>query len=158
MLMIIFAVLSTIMSTAVDPSLPPEVVKREYIELDVKEHIALLLIYEQDVRNTSVSGDIEIEDTNQLQYDKRLLTIPYNDTRYKGKAAVLLTGHANSSRLQFVGTLTGNDTVTFAVSPVASGYQFYAGYRVSFPSACSAILCWNLLLQIFSFMTFGAGL
>ncbi|KAL7055667.1 hypothetical protein AAHC03_022584 [Spirometra sp. Aus1] len=151
-------IIKDVNGTVPDPSLPSGVVKSGEVELDAKEHIALFLIYEHDVRNTRVSGDIEIEDKNILQYDKRLLTIPYNDTGYNGKSAVLLTGHLNKTELQFVGTLTGNDTVTFTVSPQQSRYRVYAGYRVSFPSACAAVLCWNLLLQIFSFMTIEASL
>ncbi|BHF81689.1 hypothetical protein SprV_0802482200 [Sparganum proliferum] len=71
-------IIKDVNGTAPDPSLPSGVVKCEYIELDIKEHTALFLIYEQDVRDTSFSGNIEIFNVNELQYDKRLLTIPYN--------------------------------------------------------------------------------
>nr|VZH99630.1 unnamed protein product [Spirometra erinaceieuropaei] len=74
MMKIIFAVLSTVMSTAVAGP-------KYSLDIKANTNFTVVVAPPTPLLNTSVNGDIEIEDTNKLQDGKRLLTIPYNDKR-----------------------------------------------------------------------------
>nr|VZI38815.1 unnamed protein product [Spirometra erinaceieuropaei] len=59
------------------------------------------IVYDAGVWDTKTNGTVQIINATFNSFDKHLLTVPYLHRLFKGKDAVMLTGHIRNAALYY---------------------------------------------------------
>ncbi|KAL7055916.1 hypothetical protein AAHC03_022704 [Spirometra sp. Aus1] len=94
-----------------DPPSPPLRVTK-VLELNSTEQCVVHILYDEDVQNTTVEGDVVIADETTQPRDKHWLLVPYLEKTYKGNLGFLLMGHINNSDMEYLVKIPPNDAIT----------------------------------------------
>nr|VZI02467.1 unnamed protein product [Spirometra erinaceieuropaei] len=103
--------------TAMGPKLQNNAGSVEVLEMDPNMNTVAYILYSENVKSTTVNGNIVFTNEAGGHSKKRQLTVPYIDAAFKGKDALFLTGHIGNESLNYEIKLSTNDTATFTVVP-----------------------------------------
>ncbi|BHF81653.1 hypothetical protein SprV_0802478600 [Sparganum proliferum] len=124
---------------------PKGVGQNQVLELDPKTNSVTFLLYNEPVKNTDVSGNIQKRPENVGQSRE---SVRYLSPVYKEKNAVLLTGYIGTNGEMFQGTLAGNGAMQIFIFNDSNAPD-YNILRVSFRSSC-AVNTWKITMYVLS--------
>ncbi|KAL7055600.1 hypothetical protein AAHC03_022706 [Spirometra sp. Aus1] len=122
-----------------DLPLPNDVGSIVKLELNDTAGTVILLLYAEEVGNTTADGNIRYIDEHGGSADRHVLVIPYLAKELEGKVTVLLTGHVENSVLEYVLHFSEGKSATVRIDPM-EGPPVNKLFLVPFSGECAVKL------------------
>ncbi|BHF82363.1 hypothetical protein SprV_0802550000 [Sparganum proliferum] len=101
-----------------DLLLPNDVGSIVKLELNDTAGTLILLLYAEEVGNTTADGNIRYIDEHGGSDDRHVLVIPYLAKELEGQVTILLTGHVGNSVLEYVLHFSEGKSATIRIDPM----------------------------------------